>query len=66
MSDVQVSLIFPTHNRKEMMRELLTTLPDRAGADCEVIVIDDASTDGTALMIQNEFPAVRVIRNDVA
>ncbi len=66
MTGVQVSLIFPTHNRKEMMRELLTTLPDRAGTDCEVIVIDDASTDGTVRMIQDEFPAVRVIRNTVA
>lgn len=65
MSDVQVSLIIPTHNRKKMLRELLTMLPHRVGSEHEVVVIDDASTDGTALMIHNEFPSVRVIRNTV-
>ncbi len=66
MSDVSVSLIFPTHNRKEMMRDLLSSLQDSPSSSYEIIVIDDASTDGTTAMIEREFPSVRVLRNDVS
>ncbi len=67
----EVSLIFPTHNRKTILRTLLAHLgtlsgPDHEGPDHEVIVIDDASTDGTSEMLRLEFPAVRVLRNEVA
>lgn len=44
-----------THNRKELLRQCVTRLLGQKGASCDVIVIDNASTDGTAEMIREEF-----------
>jgi glycosyltransferase involved in cell wall biosynthesis len=43
------SVIIPTHNRKAMLARCLDALAAQEGgvADCEVIVVDDGSTDGT-------------------
>ncbi len=48
------------------MRKLLGSLGDLALPSHEVIVVDDASTDGTTSMIRNEFPEVRVLRSEVS
>lgn len=66
MSDVKVSLIFPTHNRKEMLRKLFSSPERLSSLAHEIIVIDDASTDGTTAMLEAEFPDVRVLRNDIS
>ena len=60
-----VSIIIPTHNRKEKLMKLLNSIlsskyPQKK---LEVIVVDDASTDGTYEEIKRRFPAVKVIRN---
>ena len=47
MSQVEVSFIFPTRNRKETVRDLLARLYKLSGPEREVIVVDDASADGT-------------------
>ena len=65
MGSTKVSFIFPTHNRKEIVRRLLTYLRTLSGPEHEVIVVDDASTDGTWEMIQREFPEVRGFRNQM-
>lgn len=64
MNDVDVSFIFQTYNRREIVRKLLTYLRTLSGPSYEVIAIDDASTDGTWAMIQQEFPEVRGFRNE--
>lgn len=61
-----VSLIFPTHNRKTILSKLLTHVYALPGPELEVIVIDDASTDGTSEMLGREFPQVRILRNEVS
>src|SRR6266852_5182255 len=51
------SLVIPTHNRLNMLREVLRALGGQTGApDFEVIVIDDGSTDGTAAAIEAHRP----------
>jgi len=44
------SVIIPTHNRKAMLARCLDAIAGQEGglADCEVVVVDDGSTDGTA------------------
>lgn len=62
--DVEVSFVFPTRNRREIVRRLLTYLRTLPGPKHEVIVIDDASSDGTWAMIRRDFPEVRGFRNE--
>ncbi|WP_048049707.1 glycosyltransferase family 2 protein [Saccharolobus islandicus] len=61
---VKVSVAIPTYNRKEKLRRLLSSLKESTFKDFEVIVVDDASTDGTEEMIKNEFPYVKYIKHE--
>ncbi|GAB4237147.1 MAG: hypothetical protein Kow00109_10930 [Acidobacteriota bacterium] len=59
-SDVAVVIV--TWNGRRHLEALLPTLlPQRPG---EIIVVDNASQDGTAEWLRREHPGVRVLRND--
>jgi glycosyltransferase involved in cell wall biosynthesis len=49
------SVVIPTYNRREMLREALASIWSQTFSDYEVIVVDDGSTDGTqeSLISQN-------------
>ena len=53
-----ISVIIPTYNRKDMLRETLESLAGQTyPSSCfEVIVVDDGSTDGTAEIAAEVFP----------
>jgi dolichol-phosphate mannosyltransferase len=61
-----VSVILPTYNEREGIAEIVgevLTVARRAGLTVEVLVVDDASPDGTAEHVEATFrtePAVRV------
>lgn len=60
------SIIIPTFNRCQFLREAIYSSLNQKNVEFEVIVIDNASTDGT-LELMNEFNGVRnvkYIRND--
>ena len=61
---VKVSVAIPTYNRKEKLRRLLESLKASTYKDFEIIVVDDASTDGTEKMIKEEYPYVKYIRHE--
>jgi GT2 family glycosyltransferase len=50
-------------NRKELLRECLHSLMRQQQVSIEVILVDNASSDGSAEMVETEFPRVRIIRN---
>lgn len=50
-----VSVVIPTHNRKTMLIRLLKGLLENDYQHIEIIIIDDASTDGTAALVQQTF-----------
>jgi len=56
------SLIVPTYNRAPILRRMLEHLFTLKGiAECEVIVVNDGSTDGTADVLEEyrlKFPEV--------
>jgi len=54
-----VSVILPTHNRREFLREALDSVRAQSYPHREIIVVDDGSTDGTADMIRRDYPDVR-------
>jgi dolichol-phosphate mannosyltransferase len=61
-----VSVVLPTYNEREGIAELVAEVlmvARRAALDLEVLVVDDASPDGTAAHVEAAFaadPAVRV------
>lgn len=60
----KVSVIIPTHNRPHLLARAVESAR-AAGADVEIIVVDDASRDATAAVCQNltGIKYVRVERN---
>ena len=46
-----ISVVVPTRNRAERLRALLASLAEQDGASFEVIVVDNASTDGTLVVV---------------
>ncbi|MFB8771804.1 glycosyltransferase family 2 protein [Streptomyces broussonetiae] len=61
MTDPRTTVVIITHNRRaELLRTLdrLAELPERP----EVIVTDNASTDGTAAAVRRHHPRVRLLR----
>ena len=62
-----VSVVIPTHNRKEKLIRLINSIlqSDYPKDKTEIIVADDVSTDGTYKEVREDFPEVRIIRNEV-
>lgn len=58
-----VSIIIVNWNTRDLLRGCLTSIKAQTSASHEVIVIDNASTDGSAAMVAEEFPAVILIAN---
>ncbi len=59
-----LSVLVVSYNTRSMTLDCLRTLHDRlAGLPAEVIVVDNASPDGSAAAVAETFPGVRVIAN---
>lgn len=56
-----VSVIIVTRNGRHHLAECLPTLAAQTYPHLETIIVDDASTDGTAAYLHTHFPTVRVI-----
>ncbi|MEW5946358.1 MAG: glycosyltransferase family 2 protein [bacterium] len=59
---VTVSIVIPTWNGRELLRECLASLAEQDRAADEVIVVDNGSADGTAEMAGADFPWAKVLR----
>lgn len=59
----KIDLVIPVYNRRETTLKGLRSLfkADTAGMDVRVIVVDDASPDGTADAVAREFPQVELV-----
>jgi GT2 family glycosyltransferase len=66
MSDaLMLSIVIVSWNVKDLLRDCLRSVGDqtRLGDDTQVIVVDNASSDGSADMVRAEFPWVRLVEN---
>lgn len=57
----RVSVVVPTWNRRALLGRALAAVEAQEFRDFEVIVVDDASTDGTAEWLRARRPHVRLI-----
>src|SRR6478609_6300719 len=64
MSHMPISVIFVTHNRKELLYKAIRAAYSQT-ISVDIIVMDDASDDGTAEMISHQFPEIDYCRSDV-
>ena len=60
----RLSVVLPSWNTRELLRSALCSLEPALPASSEVIVIDNASHDGSVGVVLREFPHVRVVRNE--
>jgi GT2 family glycosyltransferase len=57
-----LSIVVVSYNTAALLRRCLLSLPDGVGdLTHEVIVVDNASTDGSAALVAAEFPSARLI-----
>jgi GT2 family glycosyltransferase len=66
MSTPDVSIVIPSYNGKEHLAPLLGSLRelDYPGDRLEIVLVDDASTDGTAELVTEQYSEVRLVRNE--
>lgn len=59
----RVSINIVTWNSSKFIRQCLNSIFEQNYKDFSVLIIDNASTDGTAKIIEKEFPQVSVLKN---
>ena len=59
-----VSIIIVNWNTRDMLRDCLRSIGEQTNRDHEVIVVDNASGDGSSRMVEETFPKARLIKND--
>jgi GT2 family glycosyltransferase len=57
-----LSIVIPSHHRADLLYECLASVARHAPPGTEVIVVDDASNDGTITKCAGSFAGVRVLR----
>lgn len=61
---LDLSVVIVSWNSAEFLEECLGAVYEAAGAEeIEIVVVDNASTDGSAALIKHHFPDVRLIEN---
>ncbi|OGG12809.1 hypothetical protein A3D77_07170 [Candidatus Gottesmanbacteria bacterium RIFCSPHIGHO2_02_FULL_39_11] len=58
---MDLSIIIPNFNGKKLLENNLPKVLE-AGKDCEIIIVDDASTDGSVEFLKKEFPQIKVLQ----
>ena len=58
---LSISVIIPTFNRIDVLPKAIESVLAQTIIPDEIIVVDDGSTDGTAEMIQSDYPKVSVL-----
>ena len=56
-----LSVIIVSYNTRDLLRNCLRSLRASSGLSLEIIVVDNASSDGSAAMVRDEFPEARLL-----
>jgi len=63
MNTPALAIVIVNWNTRDLLHDCLTSVYANRGADFQVCVVDNASTDGSAEMVEREFPQAHVIRS---
>src|SRR5215510_3484834 len=61
---LRASIIIVSFNSRQKVIQCLDSLGRTISADCEIIVVDNASVDGSAEAVETSFPDVILIRSN--
>ena len=56
-----LSVVIVSYNTRDLLRNCLRSLRESVGLDLEIIVVDNASSDGSVEMARAEFPEARLL-----
>lgn len=56
-----LSVIIVSYNTCDLLRNCLLSLRESVGPSLEIIVVDNASSDGSAAMVRDQFPEARLL-----
>jgi GT2 family glycosyltransferase len=66
---LEVSIVIPNYNGEELLKKnlpkVLACLKNKGNRIKEIIIVDDASTDGSVKLIKEKFPEVKLIKHKV-
>jgi GT2 family glycosyltransferase len=66
LTPFDVSIVIVSFNTRDLLRDcLLSVFGARGSLRIQIIVVDNASTDGSPSMVEQEFPEVVLIRSEV-
>jgi len=63
MNDIDVSIIIVSYNTRDLTLDCVRSVYDQTSSSCEVIVVDNNSTDGSAEAVAADFPQAIVLAN---
>jgi len=58
-----VSIVIPNWNGKKYLKDCITSLRNQTHNNLEIIVVDNASEDGSIEYLQTNFPDTKVIKH---
>ena len=61
-----ISIGVSTYNRKDYLQLSLDSLLNQSYPNCEIIVVDDGSSDGTAEMMREKYPQIKYVYQENA
>ncbi|PCJ42790.1 MAG: hypothetical protein COA71_04620 [SAR86 cluster bacterium] len=63
---LKCSIIIPNYNGEKLLQENLPSVISESKnfhSDCEIIIVDDASTDNSVKILQEKFPTVKLVQH---
>ena len=61
---MKVTIIIPNYNGKHFMEPCLASLNEQTFRDFKILVVDNASSDGSVAYMKTEYPDIEVIALD--
>lgn len=63
-ANTEITVVIPHYNGEDILRDCLASLYQSTELPLRVILVDNASSDGSVAMVAKEFPSVQIIKLD--